>query len=168
MTARAFASPMIYLKMGETAIVDRPSTITTVLGSCVAVTLFDRRQGYGAMCHGVMPSCETASRCARKCSRCGYYVECSVLTMARRFRSFGARTGDIEARVFGGAALSVLPLHLRTLLSVGPRNVEAARNALSRFEIPISSMIVGGRAGCRISFDTLSGAVSVQHLVSAP
>jgi len=162
--AQACVYPVIYLKMGETAFVDHPSTITTVLGSCVAVTLFDRKRGFGAMCHGVLPSCESAHRCAAKCSRYGHYVECSVLAMAHRFRSFGVRHADIEARVFGGADLFALPVRSRSLLAVGPQNVEAAARALSASGIALSAKIVGGSSGCRVSFETISGVVSVQRL----
>ncbi|MDH4163991.1 MAG: chemotaxis protein CheD [Nitrospirota bacterium] len=166
MTARSCTQPTIYLKMGEMAFADQPSTITTVLGSCVAVTLFDSRQGHSAMCHGVMPFCASAGVCASECPRQGYYVECSVLAMVNRFRSSGLRTEDIEARVFGGAQLFTTPSRLRSLLAVGPQNIEAARRALKRIGIAVNSMIVGGRTGCRVNFNTMSGAVSVQRLDS--
>ena len=158
------AQPLIYLKMGEIAFVDQPSTITTILGSCVAVTLFDRRRGYGAMCHGVMPSCKSSARCSGRCPRHGHYVECSVLAMVRRFGSSGVPKADIEARVFGGAELFALPSRLRGLFSVGTRNVVAATSTLTRNGIAVSSQTVGGSTGCRIYFNTMSGAVSVQRV----
>lgn len=164
MTNQPCVQPAIYLRMGEIAITDRPAIITTVLGSCVAVTLFDRRRGYGAMCHGVIPSCKFALGCASECSHHGHYVECSVEAMVRRLRTTGTRCSDIEARVFGGAEVFTHPIRYQDLLAVGRQNVESAVRALSNCRIGVRSMTVGGRAGCRISFDTLSGAISVQHL----
>lgn len=167
MTTAEYTQPLIYLKMGEIAFADLPSTITSVLGSCVAVTLFDSRSGHGAMCHGVMPSCESAARCATACSRHGHFVECSVLAMTHSFISAGARSVDIEARVFGGAELFPFPQRLRNLLAVGPRNIEAARRALTRNRIRVTSETVGGRAGCRIYFNTMTGKVNVQRFAPA-
>ncbi|MDH4161850.1 MAG: chemotaxis protein CheD [Nitrospirota bacterium] len=167
MTTLVCAQPLIYLKMGEITFTEQPATITTVLGSCVAVTLYDRKRNYGAMCHGVMPACVTAEGCPGACPQQGHYVECSVEAMAKRFSSFGSRTGDIEARIFGGAEVFAMPTRFRGLLAVGPQNVEAAVRALSRQEIAVSSMAVGGRAGCRIYFDTISGEVSVWRLEPA-
>lgn len=164
MNRQACTTPTIYLNMGEIVLADKPATITTVLGSCVAVTLFDRTSGLGAMCHGVMPACESAAKCTSACEKRGHYVECSVVAMARWFRSrCGVRAG-VEARVFGGAEIFLSAERLWGILSVGPRNIEAAKRALSNYAFSVSSMIVGGRAGRRIYFDTRSGEVTVQQL----
>jgi chemotaxis protein CheD len=160
MTLTDKTHPVIYLKMGEIAFANRPAIITTVLGSCVAVTLFDRKSGYGSMCHGVMPSCISADRCEDACTRQGHYVDCSVLAMASRFRIFGIRGADIEARVFGGAALFSPTSRLPGTLLVGSRNIEAALHALRQSGIAALSELVGGRAGCRIYFNTRTGEVT--------
>ena len=49
--------PVIYLKSGEIYFTEEPVIVLTVLGSCVSVTLFHRRLGYSAICHGLLPRC---------------------------------------------------------------------------------------------------------------
>src|SRR5512141_2905785 len=45
----------IYLKPGEVVVARDPMLISTVLGSCVAVTMFSPSRGIGAICQSPYP-----------------------------------------------------------------------------------------------------------------
>ena len=47
--------PVITLKPAELFISERPAIVRTVLGSCVAVTMYDRQLGIAAICHALLP-----------------------------------------------------------------------------------------------------------------
>lgn len=51
----------IYLKPGEVVVARKPVLVSTVLGSCVAVTMFSPDCGFGAICHAMLP--DSAGRC---------------------------------------------------------------------------------------------------------
>ncbi len=57
--------PVYYLRPGELHIADHPGIVTTVLGSCVSVTMFSRRREVGAICHGLMPERTEIGRSGR-------------------------------------------------------------------------------------------------------
>ena len=44
------------LKPGELLICREPHEVTTVLGSCVSITMFNARLGLAAICHAMLPS----------------------------------------------------------------------------------------------------------------
>ena len=45
-----------FLKPGYILIASKPTVISTVLGSCVSVCLYDRKRGAGGMNHFQLPS----------------------------------------------------------------------------------------------------------------
>lgn len=45
----------IFLKSAEVVMTCKPALISTVLGSCVAVTMFEPVNGVGAICHAMLP-----------------------------------------------------------------------------------------------------------------
>ena len=45
----------VYLKPGELHFATGPTVVSTVLGSCVSVTMFDRLSGAAAICHALLP-----------------------------------------------------------------------------------------------------------------
>jgi len=53
----------IYLQPGDIFISEKSALISTLLGSCVAVTMFSPRLGVGAISHGILPSCKGKKPC---------------------------------------------------------------------------------------------------------
>ncbi|MGA2108628.1 MAG: hypothetical protein ABSH25_13400 [Syntrophorhabdales bacterium] len=46
----------VFLKPGEIYVGEEPAEISTILGSCVSVTMFSKRVRVGAICHALLPS----------------------------------------------------------------------------------------------------------------
>jgi chemotaxis protein CheD len=144
-----------YLHPGDLVACAEPATLATVLGSCVAVCLWDCKQGIGAMNHYLLPhgngSHEQSSR----------FGSVAIARLLDRMLSLGSRRGDIEAKLFGGAwilAAEAQPRH------VGALNVQVARERLGVLGIPIVAEDVGGARGRRLVFQTESGVVLVKKL----
>lgn len=138
-----------------------PCTISTVLGSCIAICLFDERLKAGGMNHFVTPMLPAG------CERCGRYGDVATFQLVQQMERLGAQRADLRAKVFGGA----VPPWVKTSspFAVGTANADAARAYLGRLRIPILAERTGGETGMRISLDTWSGAVRVrpiQRLVS--
>jgi len=53
----------INLQPGDIFISEKSALISTLLGSCVAVTMFSPRLGVGAISHGILPSCKGKKPC---------------------------------------------------------------------------------------------------------
>jgi len=156
--------PVIYLKSGEIYFTEEPVIVMTVLGSCVAVTLFHRRLGYSAICHGLLPRCRGRDGCSDCCTESARYVECSIKLMSRQFRHMGVNLGEVEARIFGGSSMFGMTTLRGRHLSVGKDNIEIAIKTMELVGMPVSSMDVGGENGCKIYFNTMTGDVQFKRM----
>lgn len=154
--------PTVDLWPGELVVLERPSVAVTVLGSCVAVTLWHGRTGLGAICHALLP--ESAVRGGE--GEPFRYVEPSVRYMTGEFQRRGIGPRDTEVKVFGGGDVLVsrTPSGHR---SVGGRNVQAAFEAVQAAGYCVAASDVGGQRGRKIFFDTSTGAVLLKRLSKA-
>jgi chemotaxis protein CheD len=131
-----------------------PCVLSTVLGSCVAVCLWDTASALGGMNHYLLPA---LPRGAAPSSRFGTVaVPELVEELVRR----GARRMRLEAKVFGGARVLGPdgPDHL------GARNAEVALELLALENVRVVSGDVGGSRGRRVLFDGGSGHAWVRLL----
>jgi chemotaxis protein CheD len=158
------ALPVIYLKAGEIHFSEQSASVYTVLGSCLAVTMFHRRSGVGAICHGVLPECRKKQQCSGDCPELGKYVDCTILWMAKRFKQNGMLLHDIEIKVFGGADTLSSASNVRSGILVGKRNVTTAMELLEREGLIILANDVGGNHGRKLFFNTHTGEVLLKRL----
>ena len=95
--------PNFYLKPGQVYIAETPTLVSTVLGSCISVTMFSSRFRIGAISHGMLPLCKSMNSCAGECHESFKYVDCSIQRMIKMFNTYGIKSGEIEVKLFGGA-----------------------------------------------------------------
>src|SRR5262245_31732502 len=111
----------IYLHPGQMCFCDRPSRVETVLGSCVSVTMWNPRLGFGCICHAVLPWRRNDADEPLK------FVDSSIQSMLRILERHSSRRQDVEVKLFGGASMRRLaPNHK----SVGRQNIDAALKLL--------------------------------------
>ncbi len=144
-----------YLQPGQLLACLEPTSVTTILGSCVSVCLWDRRQGIGAINHYVLPS---GYLDREQSLRCG---PVAIARLIEDMRALGCTLGDLQAKLFGGAWVLAAP---RREDHIGALNVQVARDELRRAGIPIAAEDVGGSRGRKIVFHTESGIALVKKL----
>lgn len=157
----------VYLKPGELFSGRRTSRVTTILGSCVAVTMYDRKRRAAAMCHAVQSICRSqAVNCRIDCGEKFKSVGCAIDEMVRQMEKMGACHDDIEVKMFGGAALLWEQCGREVGTRVGDLNVKVARRVLAEYDFRIRVMEVGGSVGRKIIFHTSNGAVFLKRIES--
>ncbi len=97
MTAPPSSIPNLFLKPGELVIAEQPCVVSTLLGSCVAVTMVSRRIGVGAICHALLPSCKAKDQC--DCPERFRQVDCAIRGMIAEFVRRGVPCSGIEAKI---------------------------------------------------------------------
>ena len=122
--------------------------LNTVLGSCVAVAIWDCRNMFGGMCHFIYPYQEKNARNAR-------YGDVAVPYLIRLMQELGSRRHELKAHVAGGGTNPELSS------GVGERNSRIAEELLRRQNIEIVTRDVGGETGKKISFNTQTGELLV-------
>ncbi|HZU26805.1 MAG TPA: chemotaxis protein CheD [Bryobacteraceae bacterium] len=151
----------VFLHPGELFSGRMPTRVKTILGSCVAITVRDRRLGLAAMAHCLLPEAgvDADTLPAPEAFR---FVDTTIDLLLRAFSRQGARFGDLEIKLFGGA--DALNLDPQCPFGVGGRNVEAALDALAARGLAPKASGVGGTRGRAIEFDTGTGEVLVRLL----
>jgi len=152
--------PGVYLQPGELYLARSPSLLKTLLGSCVGVTFWSPRLGIGALCHGVLPRCPDGLRDSESYR----YVDFAICHLIRCLEGFGAVSGEVQVKVFGGA--DVLPVGggRSWKATVGQQNCQTALEVLRRENYCVLTSDIGGLTGRTIQFDTGTGVVLVRRL----
>lgn len=130
-------------------------SVTTVLGSCVSVCLWDPSARAGGMNHYLLPLWNGDGLRTPK------YGNIAIPLLVEKLLQAGCLKANLKAKVFGGA--SVLE-STSGLLNVGERNIHFAESALEEARIPIIGKDVGGTTGRKLMFVTGTGDVYVRKL----
>lgn len=161
--------PVIPLHIAEIIISDRPSIISTVLGSCISVCLYAPLKKIGGMIHYALPSPDYESlgilseSSSDKQLRYGNYA--IPLLIEKMVEKTNLTAEHFIAKIVGGAQIES---QLKTLRQIGDINIATAEKILKRYHIPIEGRDVGGKVGKRLFFYTETGRVRVAPLEGLP
>ncbi|HET8707446.1 MAG TPA: chemotaxis protein CheD, partial [Pseudomonadales bacterium] len=150
----------IFLHPGEVFFGERKYRIHTLLGSCVALTVWHPVRRVGGMCHCLLP--RPAEHRLDPAKLDGRYACDAIELLLKKMRDFNTRKGEYQVKLFGGAHVNA-----GTNLEVGVRNIEAARQLVKAVGLVIGSEHVGGKGHRRIIFDISTGDVWLKHETQA-
>lgn len=148
--------PSVYLFPGQIFTSIEPAMVSTILGSCVAVCLWDRDAGVGGVNHFLLPA--NPSRGASDAR----YGNTAMARLIEMMVERGASVRHMVAKIVGGA--SVLNVYSATRRSIGEQNVIVAREFLERLEITVAGDQTGGRRGRKLLFHTGNGNAYVKEI----
>jgi chemotaxis protein CheD len=135
-----------------------PHRMRTLLGSCVAITMWHPRYQVGGMCHFVLPTRPVGAPAEPPAP--GWYGDDAVALFLDGIARAGTRPDDYQVKVFGGG-------HQFDDPGVGDgvprRNVDAALELLDRHGWRPATVHVGGTGARVIVFDLPTGDVWVRH-----
>lgn len=126
--------------------------ISTVLGSCVSVCLWDKVRRVGGMNHFMLPLWNGEGLATPK------YGNVAMEKLTGRMLSLGCRKEQLVAKVFGGANVTGTG---KEMFMIGDRNITLAFQMLEEYGIPVLSNDVGGFVGRKVIMNTATGVVLV-------
>lgn len=130
--------------------VENEKPIATLLGSCVAVCLWDPKLCLGGLNHFMLPAYENSRTSDFDLLLCGdYNMEALLNGMLAR----GAKKTRLQAKAFGGGNV----VATLTGTSVGQRNADFAIEWLDRESIPLLAADLAGPWSRKVVLDPLSG-----------
>jgi len=141
----------IYLKPGEVLVTRTPALVSTLLGSCVAVTMFSASRGFGAICHAMLPANSGRENDLR-------YVDTALRYLYAKAIEHAAGN-DLVVKLFGGGQLLDVGEMASGRQTVGDQNVVQAEAVLASLGLALSSRDTGGLRGRKLFFCTRSGDV---------
>jgi len=134
---------------------NEPYYINTILGSCVAVCLFDNICKMGGMAHYMLPLWNANGLASPK------YGNIAIDRLIEKLESYGSKKYNIKAKIFGGGEVIDTK---STYFNIGKRNIEVAQKILGDYNIPIIGSSTGGKQGRKIIFNTFTGEVRHRYV----
>lgn len=147
----------VFIHVGQIHVAQMPTEISTVLGSCVAVCLFDKFRMVGGMNHYLLPMWNGNGLQTPK------FGNISIPRMINSMLDMGCSIQNMEAKIFGGAEINIVSSNG---IMVGKRNVMTAEDILSEYRIPIVAKDVGGTSGRRILMYSDTSKVLLKYSTS--
>ena len=146
--------PRHFLYPGQLFVTADPVSISTILGSCAAVCLWDRQKKAGGLNHYLLPE-RTGDEGANRL-RYGNFANPELL---RQVLALGCEVRHVHAKIFGGAsAFGPDPEN-----SLGAKNVRLAEEFLRSAGIPIVEKDVSGKRGRRLVFQVFDGETVIKN-----
>jgi len=143
----------VHVYTGNVATSATPVVLETVLGSCVAVCLYDPRFCMGGMNHILLPGAGLDTCSTR------FGVHAMELLINQLMKQGGDRRNFI-AKAFGGANV----LHGMKTAAIGDDNARFVREFLAAEKIPLVAQRLGGAKPIRVYFKTDTGKATVRSV----
>lgn len=140
---------------GELAFSKEPTYISTVLGSCVAVCIFDASKRIGGVNHFVVPEAQAGGMEGNR------VAETAIKSLLKEFLVAGSKISSLKAEIYGGAKVVTA---FNTIADIGDRNVLKARQILTELKIVFNLRETGGTLGRKLIFDTSTGRVHCSEI----
>jgi chemotaxis protein CheD len=142
-----------FLYPGQVFVTRDPITISTILGSCAAICLWDRIKKAGGMNHYLLPEGQGEGPNRLR------YGNVANPELLKQVLALGCEVRHLQAKVFGGSsAFGKDPLQ-----SLGSRNVQLAEEFLRSAGIPVMERDVSGKHGRRLVFQISDGVTTIKN-----
>ena len=169
----------IFLPPGGVYFGDQDTHIRTVLGSCVAITMWHPDLLIGGMCHYMLPNQYPrgqkfysrirnspigfpSRRASDKTALDGKYADEAMELMFTEIQRSGTRASEYQIKLFGGGNMFPATTKPRAQ-PVGLKNVVIVRQVLAHHGLKVSAEHMGGMGHRNLIFDIGSGDVWMKH-----
>jgi chemotaxis protein CheD len=148
---------IINIRIADANVAFEEDVLKTIgLGSCVAVTLFDREKKIGGMIHFMLPS-KVFSKAFFNPYK---YCDTGLSNLIMEMEQLGARKYRMEAKVVGGA--NMFSIFIKNVEeSIGYRNIEMAKKMLRENRIPVTAEDTGSDYSRSVEFTIKTGKIKV-------
>jgi chemotaxis protein CheD len=149
------SAAQVYLHPGQLFVTAEPATVTTILGSCVSVCLWDATSRVAGINHFLLPKNPMPGNDDAR------YGDTAMDALFVALWKKGAAFDRLVAKIFGGASV----LHgAATSRSIGDQNAVIARAVLQRHGITAVAEQIGGVKGRKLLFDATDGSAWIKEI----
>ena len=145
-----------YVHVGQLFTSPAACTVTTILGSCVSVCVWDPTTGAGGLNHFLLPQCVENGISSPR------FGNVAIHRLLDELAKLGSPRARLKSKIFGGA--SVIDAFQTANESLGMKNVDLARRLLADAGITIVAEDVGGAQGRKLVFQTGDGSAWVRKI----
>jgi chemotaxis protein CheD len=147
----------VFLLPGQWYFGQTGALVRTLLGSCIAVTLWHPQKRFGGMCHFLLPTRPKPPDGTLD----GRFGDEAMLLLSRAISRTGTRSSEYEVNLYGGA--DTMPDEIKIKFNIGERNVEKAWELIDKYGFQLQSVDVGGNEPRTVLIDLCSGQVELRR-----
>ncbi len=147
----------LVLLPGQMHLGTQVASLRTLLGSCVAITLWHPQRRIGGMCHYLLP--QRPHRASEPPD--GRYGDEAVQAMVDGMRRWQVRSEEFTAHLYGGA--DTMPEGAGAKFSVGERNIEIGWSLIDRFGFQLQGVDVGEDIPRTVTLSFSDGEVEMRR-----
>jgi len=154
----------VFLQPGEFVWTDQNNRIKTLLGSCVAIVLYNAEKNIGGMCHIMLPEKKDFSAELN-----GKYATDVIKMFLKEIEKSKTKPSDYTVKIFGGSNMfTAHERHIKDLSEnvvrksineIGQKNVNKAKELLALHRFNISGESTLGSKHRKIYFNLWNGEV---------
>ncbi len=144
-----------FIHVGEIFVGAKPTEISTVLGSCISVCIFDKIEQVGGMNHYLVPLWNENGLQSPK------YGNISIPKLIDNMLNIGCKKYNLEAKIFGGA--NVINVSQEDMM-IGRKNILIAKEILREYGIKILAQDIGGTRGRKILMKSDTGKIFLKYI----
>jgi chemotaxis protein CheD len=133
------------------------ATLRTLLGSCLAVTLWHPERRLGGMCHFLLPSRQRKGDEPLD----GRYGDEALEALVNMLRAARSAPAEFHAHLYGGA--DTMPEGGALKFNVGARNIEQGFDLVDRYGFQIQGVDVGEDVPRTVVLTLATGEVSMRR-----
>lgn len=150
----------IFLQPGDFYFGDSQTRIRTLLGSCVAITIWHPKKHIGGMCHYMLPR-----RPRHKSSDIldGRYAEDVMQLFMQELKRTKTKPFEYTAKLFGGGNMFSQINKKTAHKQISTQNIDFGRNVMTQYGFKVHAEDMGGAGHRNIVFDVWSGDVWVRR-----
>ena len=131
--------------------------ISTLLGSCISITLWHPRKRIGGMCHYMLTERNAQNSRPPDIPLDGRYAFEAFALFLQYVAAAGTRPSEYQAKLFGGS--NMFDGGSTGKMDIGPRNIQYGRQLLASKNIALMAEHVGGSGRRKLHFELWSGDV---------
>ena len=148
----------VILQPGELFFGKEDVVVRTVLGSCIAITLWHPEQKQGGMCHYMLPSRRNPST-----KLDGRYADEALALLLQAASHYPAPIHGYEAKLFGGGNMFTEPQYAQSDNNVAAKNIQAAWQLTRHLGLDIKAHHLGHSGHRSLLFELSNGSVWLRH-----
>jgi len=153
-------SQQIKVGMADYKVGNGPDKLITLgLGSCIGITIYDKRKKIGGMAHIMLPKNPDPSKAIAK------FADTAIDAMTKELEKMGVNLKDVESKIAGGAQMFTFSSS-NEMNSIGFRNAEAVKQELKKKGIRLIVEETGGNSGRTIELDLDNGNLKIKTMGS--
>jgi chemotaxis protein CheD len=148
--------------IGEYKVAASPLILRTILGSCVAVIVYDKINKIGGLAHVYLPTGKDYNNNRDTTITSHKFADVLLPLMIEEILKKNGNRRYFAAYLVGGASL--FDMKPAGILDIGNKNLNAVRAELSEININYFELAVGGNKGRKVYFNLKNGDIEIINL----